>query len=708
MQSRSERAERLLVAVETSPGSSDFRVDERLRAEEVWQRCDSALTTARIAVRLDDAFDSEEARRRYHPDCRLIVTTADGDPSTREVLFEGYAPVQSARWDGRIGREEECYVFEAEHVTERLARGLDSLIYGRCVRNGRIEEGLSEQPEAYAGSSVLMTALPCVFNPDGVGNRAADPLIVVGPAGDARAVHLFGDDDGTGAKWTFATALRYLVWFYLSKEGPVHEGNVFEATSDIAAGLPGGSDRLSVALRREPASLVCEATHLPEALALLSAAAGVHVTAETTNDAGRPTTRLRVWAADGGPMKQLHLARGGRFEDGTSRYDVAGRSVGEILADNNTYRGSVSWDHRPIVNRPVVIGDVKRYEMTVPLWPGWSPRANLDNVSEQDRPAARAMALTPEQVDMLGGDVESNAWYRKYHRGGSLFKHHSDAARLWVLNEDGRYKGWLYNRNAPFDDYQPFDFSTVADATVTCPGAWMRRRRRLWPTITTSPDGRSLGVWVEISFDGGTTWQQQSAGVRVLDDRAGVYLDCENPTEIAPAGVEPAEMNLWYAIIDQTCRVRVTAVVESDERLIATCPADRLSSPTLQLNAVVVRRPASFQYLSRSHTTNVLSTVGDAPRQRDDSAALAALADQIARTNQDREVRVAPAIPWIETGYALGDRITEIRGRQVRFATARGSGTRYPAVLERRIVLNGGRYETLLTLGITDVPTEAE
>ena len=93
--------------------------------------------------------------------------------------------------------------------------------------------------------------------------------------------------------------------------------------------------------------------------------------------------------------------------------------------------------------------------------------------------------------------------------------------------------------------------------------------------------------------------------------------------------------------------------------------------------------------------------------ERDDSDAVSALAEQLARANQDREVRVLPTIPWLETRYALGDQITEIRGRQLRFATTRGTKRRWPAVLERRFTLSSGRYETSLTLGITDVPADA-
>ena len=561
MQSRSERGERLRVGVETAPGSGDFRVDERLCAEAVWQRCDQAISTAKISLRIDDAFDAEEARRRYHPDCRIVVMTDEPNPARCEILFEGYPPVQATRWEGRIGREEEAYVFEAEHVFERLSRDRKAWVYGRHVRNGEIEDGLVAEPQAYADKSVLMTALPCVFNPDGVANRAETPLTVRSPSGESRSVHLFTWDTERAVKWTYATVLRYLIWFHLMKEGPVFEGNVFSATDLLAADSPGPSDPLGEALRREPVSLVCEATNLAEAMSLLAAAAGVHITAETLNVGGQPVTQLRIWASGAGPQRQLYLVRGGRQADGTARYDTSARCVSKILSDNNTYRGQVSWDHREIMNAPVVIGDVKRYEMTLPLWPGWSPRVNLDDVASEDRAAAKALALTPDTVEMLGDAAEDFPWFREYHRNGSLFKHNTDVSRLWVLNEDGNYRGFDYNRNAPFDNYQPFDFSTVLDSSVTRRGAWMRRARRLLPTISTSPDGRSLGVWVEISFDSGTTWQQLASGVRILEDRAGVYIDCENPTEITPTGVDPEDANLWYAIIDQTFRVRVTLLM---------------------------------------------------------------------------------------------------------------------------------------------------
>ena len=98
---------------------------------------------------------------------------------------------------------------------------------------------------------------------------------------------------------------------------------------------------------------------LAEALALLARSAGIHFSAETANANGRSLTSLRLWSPQSGPVRCLYLARGGRYADGTPRYDTRSRSAEEILAANNMFRGEVTWDYRGIVNAPVVIGDVK-------------------------------------------------------------------------------------------------------------------------------------------------------------------------------------------------------------------------------------------------------------------------------------------------------------------------------------------------------------
>ena len=91
---RSQTAERVVVERETAPASGAFRIDERLRAEQVDLGSDDVISSARIAVRLDNDFSVFEARRRYHPDLRLVVRTDHADPGERIMLFEGYPPRQ--------------------------------------------------------------------------------------------------------------------------------------------------------------------------------------------------------------------------------------------------------------------------------------------------------------------------------------------------------------------------------------------------------------------------------------------------------------------------------------------------------------------------------------------------------------------------------------------------------------------------------------
>ena len=213
MEARSGLAERLLVGVESVFGSGEFRVDERLCVEEVRQRGDQAVSTARISVRLDDDFDSEEARRRYRPDLRLAIMTDGADVNERRMLFEGYPPVQSIAGTGGSGMRTRVTSSRQNTSSSGLAMmPRRRSMGGGCVR-GPSRTAWPPTPQSFAGQSALMTALPCVFNPDGVPNQAAAPMTAQGAGSTARPVHLFTWDNARAVKWTYATALRYLIWF---------------------------------------------------------------------------------------------------------------------------------------------------------------------------------------------------------------------------------------------------------------------------------------------------------------------------------------------------------------------------------------------------------------------------------------------------------------------------------------------------------------
>ncbi|MEE9293514.1 MAG: hypothetical protein V3W34_00915 [Phycisphaerae bacterium] len=702
---RSRETSLLVAAVETSPGSGVFEVDDRLRVEAVTLDSDEHISTARLSVRIDESFDTAAARRVYSPDLRVVIRTDEAEASGNVVLFEGYPPVQEARWEGGPGGGAESFGFVARHVYERLSRDRRGWIYGRHMRSGAIEDGVAADPGTWAGRSVLVEALPCVFNLDGAPNCAATPLSVTAPDGSSRSIHVFTyDDDPNGIPWTLANALRYLVWFYAPREGPVFEGNVFDATDAFvqltSESAVGATTQLIRRLLGAPESLTVEATNVVEALALLADVAGVHVSVDTVAAGAGVRSQLRVWAPGDGTSRRLNLARGGRHGDGTLRYDASALSASDVFRANQIRSADLRWDYQRIVNAPIVVGDVKGHEMTVPLVPGWLPTLDLDNVNQPDRVLAKERALTPDQVARLGDAVEQSAWFRHHHREGSEFAQNRYAGRRWVLNEDGRFAGATYNRNAPFDDYQPFDFSTVTGSDTTVRGAWSRRSRPLLPTITRDELGARFGVFVEVSFDGGANWYRPKGPIAVLRNPTGCVFEVTNPLEITPPGVDPLEQNMWYAVIDQMFRVRVTAVIEGDERLLARPAPSDSNSPTLQTTSQILYRPQVYKFVTRQGTTNVLAAVnpGATDVDRDDSAAIEQVARDLASRLQDRRVIASPAVPWLDTDFGIGDQITAIRGRGVSLVTRQDEASMGPSVVGKRYRFNGGRWETVLML----------
>ncbi len=686
---RSRQATALIGMLETSPGSGVFAADERLRVSDVSMRSDADISTARFDVQLDNGFDTAAARSRYRPDLRVAVrlNRAEGD-----VLFEGYPPIQEAQWHGGPGRADESFGFTATHVYERLSRDRSSWIYGRQMRNAAIEDGLSSQPSDHASASVHVAALPCVFNLDGRPNRAATPLTVTTRDGATVSVPIFThDDDPSAVSWTHGDALRYLVWFHALPSGPVGIGNVFAD--------PDASPRLASRLAETCDALNCEATNLVEAFSLLAADAEIHVTVDTSGAGDVVQSAFRIWAAGDGTTRSLHLVRGGTHTDGVPRFDTSGLTASDVFRANEVAEAVIRWDDARIVNAPIVLGDVKRYEMTVPLVPGWLPTADLDNVLPANRTSAKALALTPSQAAVLGEKASLSAWFANYHADGAAFADNRFVARRWVLNEDGRFDGATYNRNAPFENYQPFDFATVADNEVVRAGQWTRRLRPFEPTITETADGARFGVLVELSFDSGVSWHRAGGNVRILRDPTGILLDVDNPTGVTPPGVDPAEQNLWFAIIDQVMRVRVTAVFAGDDRLVGEVRANDANTPISLMTTEIIDRRGTYRFITGDGTTNALAMINPGVSAgADDSAAMNRFGRSLVERLQDRRVIVAPTVPWVGTRFNIGDEIEQVRGRGVSLVTRRDGVLNGPVVIGKRIRVGDGRYETELTL----------
>jgi hypothetical protein len=701
---RASRVSILVAEVETSPGSGDFAPDERLRVDRLELGVDDTISTARLAVCLDDSFDFSCAELRYGADTRVVIRTNESDVSRRRVLFDGIVERLAGRWLGEnVGGGEDSADLYLRHVMSLLAVDRRVWIVGRYMRNGLILDGVSSEPAA------LIEAMPCVFNRNGVANCDPVPIFVTDHGGVSRTIFIFSqDDDQAAVPWTFLNALRYLLWFYGLPEGPVDFGGVFDATEPFVGVAPGEvvpdieTSTLIRSLLGRPHDVSCEGENLLSGLALMALMTGTHVECRSESSGGVVTSELRWWAGADGSAKTLELSPAGRYADGVRRFDSSAVSAPEVFSANRIHRALLAFDRSRLVNAPIVVGGVRKYEMTMPLWPGWVPEDGLDDVAEVDRAAAKAVALTPELVEALGGAVALSPWYQKYHRGGSDYDAHRAVTRHWVLNEDGRFDGATYNRNVPFDDYGPFDFASVTDDSVTTFGAWTRRARRFEPTITRSEMGEEFGVWVEFSFDAGVTWHEPTGPVDILENPTGLWIDVGNPLSITPAGVDPADENMWYALVDQIFRVRVTAVMESDDRLISRFSPVESRSRSLRARSRMVYRPGLYRFVSRDGTTDALASVNpdDSTIGRNDTDVLDAEAARIAIAEDRGRVLVLPGIPWIDVDCEIGDRIVGVRGRSLRFGRAAAEGAEHPVIIGKRYRFDDGRFETELVVSL--------
>ncbi len=313
------------------------------------------------------------------------------------------------------------------------------------------------------------------------------------------------------------------------------------------------------------------------------------------------------------------------------------------------------------VSQLVVLGGAKQHEVTVELVPGWMPVAEVDAVQPADRSARKEQALLPEDVEALGKDAQQDAWFRAYDRKGQDFAIHQDVGRKWVLNEHGRYDGALYNRYAPFDDYQPFRFETVLAERVANPEGWMVRPRRFLDPVTQSAEGQPLAAAVEVSFDGGATWSAYTGALRVLGDECGLVLDAESLCTVSPPGVSARLSNFWYSLIDQQARVRVTAVVEADERV--TGRAADPDAAAMASGGVVLAEHA-LPYRSADGATNVLREAELAGPDVDSGAAAVALARQ--GLDGGRPFNLEVRLPGVRLDVELGQRVWGLSWPQAR------------------------------------------
>ncbi|MEA3368483.1 MAG: hypothetical protein U9R68_10265 [Planctomycetota bacterium] len=378
-----------------------------------------------------------------------------------------------------------------------------------------------------------------------------------------------------------------------------------------------------------PATVIRDASlegrSLGDALEALLELAGARLVARVEPGVGAVSRRLELWYPDREPAGWLCHQPPGRA------YDPAKTHFAAL---------QVRMDFAAAPRRYVARGDCRLHESTFDLVAGWD-----DSLATSD-PDDFSPRTNPDFDDVR------------------------DVFRKWVLNEDGTYSG------PPYDRGEAPDLSDLFEGTP-----YVRRRRRLLPCLSRDGLGRSRGVYIEISLDGGTSWEQSTLAARVLRDECGLYL-----TE------DPLPSRYLAAAMRGEVRVRATATVESDALLAAEYAGAEgadLPGRTRHVNV-----PAGYRYRRVAPTSRFYGEGG--ADEVDDTARL----QDLIRAAWDADRRApAPArieVPYLALGHRVGERILGTRGRRLALAREHTGFTVAPVVRGLRLTFAPAPHTELI------------
>jgi hypothetical protein len=262
----------------------------------------------------------------------------------------------------------------------------------------------------------------------------------------------------------------------------------------------------------------------------------------------------------------------------------------------------------PVTHRYIGQGDFKIYEATFELVKAWDP--------------------ADESTDYDTFSPTTNPDFYKV----------KDVYRKWVLNEAGDYSDPPYGRG------DAFDFSKISESSN-----FVQRRRRFWPALTTDKQDKSLGYFLEASFDNGLNWWQYLYAFNNLLDECGVWLSSDS-----------LDIDTWVAALKGVLKFRITASVISDERLSCVV-ADGPVNSVIPVVDHIVTLPRQFKYRkvsSGSIFANSLDESIGTPSEIDDTTALYEFLRKKAGSASEIIETVDVQTPYLVFDYRVGDEVT--------------------------------------------------
>ena len=204
--------------------------------------------------------------------------------------------------------------------------------------------------------------------------------------------------------------------------------------------------------------------------------------------------------------------------------------------------------------------------------------------------------------------------------------------------KQGDYSGPLYGQG------EAFDFSKIFESSN-----FVQRRRRFWPALTTDKQDKSLGYFLQVSFDNGLNWWQYLYAFNNLLDECGVWLSSDL-----------LDIDTWVAALKGVLKFRITASVVSDERLNCVV-ADGPVNSVIPVVDHIVTLPRQFKYRkvsSKSIFANSLDESIGTPDVVDDATALYEFLRKRAGSASEIIETVDVQTPYLAFDFRVGDEVT--------------------------------------------------
>jgi len=511
-----------------------------------------------VAYETDSWKDAEEVQAEFAMGKRVCIRRVFND------IAPGAAACCLPVFEGHIDAMETRLSAGGETV-EVIARDFSAILSRITVYGQRVAKA--------DGSSVFLSGLDTVFNPDGRANAAVVPVEASG-----RCYTGFCAEPSRARAFSYAEVLDYLLCEYLVV-GQLQTPDINRLRSLTEQQIVRDLDVTGLSLL-EALQRCCERISL--------------------------RFRFEPRLSETGPRQAMVFYKSAAGRAVELNYQPAGEQLS--ISRTNVASLHSKRDFWPITHKFIGQGDFKVYEATFELVKAWDP-ADEDTDYERFSPTTN-----PDFYQVKGV-------YRK-----------------WCLNEAGDYTGEPYNQG------EAFDFSKIFEG-----GSYCSHRRRFWPALTTDKQGKSLGYFLEVSFNDGQNWWQYLYAFNNLLDECGVWLSSDQ-----------LDLNTFVAALKGTLRFRITASVVSDERLSCSL-ADGPVGSTVPVVEHVITLPRQFKYRKVSAQSIFAGANNDGlgvPDEVDDTTALYEFIRHRAEASPYNIETIDAQTPYLILDYQPGDRVT--------------------------------------------------